>query len=81
MAEFYVYDPAANEYVGPIKGVDLSTIDILSCEEYRTYQKLDGLWNAEFSGRIQVTDPRTEWGLYCLLEKWDQDISEHGGTL
>lgn len=80
MADFYVYDPAVNEYVGPIKGVDLSTIDILSYENYRTYRDPDGLWNAEFFGRIQATDPRTEWGLYLLLEKWSQDVSENGGV-
>lgn len=81
MADFYVYDPAANEYVGPIKGVDLSTIDILSCEDWRTYQTPDGLWSVEFHGEIKLTNPTAEWSLYLLLGEWDQDISEHGGTI
>lgn len=82
MADFYVYDPAANEYAGPIKELEGHS-DFSYCKEP------DGTWTAnfheikftvEFHGMVDLV-PKTEWGLYLLLEKWDQDISEHGGTL
>lgn len=89
MADFYVYDPAANEYVGPIKEFNAEELNIQDCDNFSYCKEPDGTWTADFHGAKFTVEfhgtvdfiPKTEWVLYLLIGQWTQDISEHGGTL
>lgn len=79
MAEFYVYDPAANEYVGPIK--EIPKVDITASDLKDADMSWSDLLELEMNICFPGLNRGSEWIMHLILGTWVNDISEHGGVI